>query len=443
MRILIVGDGDTASHLARQLSMENLDVTLLGRDRPRLTEIDSRYNVMAICGDPTSPAALKEAGAANADLLVAVTPDQNDNILACLIGKTLGSRKTVARILNFEYLESCNREMFRRFGVDTLVYPEFLVAREIESGLVHNNFRTWQSICNGALVEASVRIRPHDAVDGMSLIEFGSKYRNLRVAAIKRRRGLIVPRGTDVIQAGDIVYFSILGGSEVELEQVCGRPRLKINDVMIAGAGKITYRLVHLLKDYNVTVIDPDRELCDRVRRYDSDITVVCADPRDLSVLEEEGIENVDAFLSLDESSEQNIVACMIAREMGVPFTLADIEDIQYFSEAETLDIDMFVNKKLSTSSAILEMLLDTGHSASRCMAIEDAEFAELDVHQGAKITKAPVAKLSLSRDMTLVGLIRDGKGYLVDGRTHIQPGDRVVVFCLSGLLPRLRSMFG
>lgn len=442
MRILISGDGETATYLARQLSMENQDVVVMGLDSDRLAEIDSRCNVMTMTGEATSPTSLAEAGARDADLFIAVTPSQNVNLIASQIARDMGARRTVARIDNYEYLSESNITTFSSRGVDTMVYPEYLVARQIESGIRHNNFRSWQNLCGGAFAVASVRIRHGDTLENMPLTEFGARYDKFHVTAIKRRRDIIIPRGSDTIKRGDIVYFSIVGGSSPELADLCCRPLRKISHIMIAGAGKIARRLVCLLKDYKVTVIDPDRTLCDSIRRLSSDITVSCADPGDIGVLEEEGIASADAFIALNDSSEKNIVSSMIAREAGVALTVADIEDIQYFTEAETLDIDIIVNKKLTTGSAILEMLLDNGRHSTRCVALEDAEYAEIEVHEGAKVTKAPVCRLSLSHDMTLAGLIRDNRGYPVDGDTLLQAGDRVVVFCLTGMLPRLKHMF-
>lgn len=442
MKILIAGDGETAIYLARQLSMEDQDVTVMGMDNKRLSEIDSRYNVMTTLGEATSPSALAAAGASEADLYIAVTPRQNVNIISSQIAREMGARKTVARIDNYEYLSDANREMFERKGVDTMVYPEYLVAQQIADGIRHNNFRSWQNIYGGAFIVASVRIRPGDILENMPLTEFGARYENLHVTAIKRRRNIIIPRGSDTINRGDIVYFCISGNSGAELAEISNRPLRKISNVMIAGAGKIACRLACLLKEYKVTVIDQDIEACDHIRTLSSDITVSCADPSDIEVLEEEGITSADAFVALDNSSEKNIVLSMVARAAGVHFTVADIEDIQYFTEVETLDINMIVNKKLTTGSSILEILLDNGRHSSRCLALEDAEFAEIEVRKGAKVTKAPVSRLSLDHDMTIAGLIRGGIGYPVDGDTLLQAGDRVVVFCLTGMIPRLKHMF-
>ena len=165
-------------------------------------------------------------------------------------------------------------------------------------------------------------------------------------------------------------------------------------------------------------------------------------DARDVETLVEEGIDDMDAFIALTDSSETNILASLSAKEHGVYKTIAEVEDLQFISEAENLNIGTIINKKLLASSNIFQLLLDTDSSTSKFMALADADVAEIEVKPKSKITKAPVKDLSLSRDMTIAGLIRDGKGMLVSGNTHIQPGDRVVVFCLAGAIHKIERIF-
>lgn len=213
--------------------------------------------------------------------------------------------------------------------------------------------------------------------------------------------------------------------------------------VMIAGSGKITDTLCPLLMDkYSVKVIDTDRERCRRILERNPGITVVNADPRDIDVLREEGIRDSCAFVAVMDLSEANIVSAMVAKHLGAVKTVAQIEDIQYFDEARSLDIDTVINKKLLTSSRIYQLLLDSYLDSPRCLAFEDSEVAEIVACDSAHITRSAVRDLKLSSDMTIAGLIRDGRGMLVDGDTHILPGDNVVVFCMRGSLKKVEKLF-
>lgn len=159
-------------------------------------------------------------------------------------------------------------------------------------------------------------------------------------------------------------------------------------------------------------------------------------------MLRQEGVEATDAFIALSDSSETNILACLSAKEMGVKKTIAEVENIQFISEAENLNIGTIINKKLLASSRIFQILLDSDANDSRCLALADAEVSEIEAKPRSKITRAPVRDLHLSRDLTIAGLVRNGRGMLVDGSTTICAGDRVVVFCLDGSLHKVERLF-
>ena len=228
-----------------------------------------------------------------------------------------------------------------------------------------------------------------------------------------------------------------------DLRDLCGKKQTKVRNVMIMGGGRIAIRLSHLLSDqYSIKIIDNDMERCRRLPEKCRGCDIVFGDARSNDFLIEEGVEDMDAFIALTDSSETNILACMTAKEFGVPKTIAEVENIQFISEAEGLNIGTIINKKLLASSEIFQYLLDTDEQNSKCMSLADAEVAEFEVHEGSKVTKAPVKDIKFLHGMTLAGLLRNGRGMLVEGSTQLQPGDRVVVFSLSGLLHKVEKLF-
>lgn len=443
MKILIVGAGEVGSHLATLLSREEQDIVLVDRDAAKLDPLDAKYNLLTICGSPTSFATLKEARAGKCDLFVAVTPFETDNITACTIAKAMGAKKTVARIDNFEYMMDEHRAFFRERGVDSVIYPEYYAAREILIALTHTWVRHWFEMWNGELILIGVKLRDNASIVGMKLRDFGASGHNFHVSAIRRRHDTIIPGGDDVIMSDDIVYFMTRRENVDELRRICGKSESEIRNIMIMGGGRIAGRLCSMIGEkYKIKIIDSDNEVCMKLAERCPSAEVVCGDTRDNDLLIEEGISTTDAFLALSESSESNILACLTAKELGVNKTIAEVENIQYIGEAEALNIGTIVNKKLLAAGAIFQRMLDQDSSNAKCLALADAEVAEIEAKEGSKITRAAVKDLKLSHDMTIAGLIREGKGRLVDGNTIIRGGDRVVVFCLNGAIHKFEKLF-
>ncbi len=443
MRIVIVGSGEVGSHLAALLSKEEQDIVLVDNDAEKLDHLDAKYNLLTINGHPTSFDTLRRADAANCDLFVAVTPYETDNVTACIIAKGMGAKRTVARVDNFEYMMESNRRFFKEHGVDSVIYPEDLAAKEICTALTHTWVRDWFEMWGGELILIGVKLRENAEIIGLNLKEFSKRGHSFHVSAIRRRYDTIIPGGDTVINSGDIVYFMTRPDHVDELRQICGKTETEIHSVMVMGANRITSRLCSELGGrYKIKVIDTDRKMCQRLAEKISDVDVVCGDPRDNELLMEENIERMDAFVALSESSETNILGCLTAKELGVRKTIAEVESIQYIGEAEALNIGTIINKKLLAAGAIFQLMLDNDADNSKVMSLADAEVAELEVKPGAKITRAAVRDLKLSHDMTIAGLIRDGVGRLVDGNTKIEPGDRVVVFCLNGAIHKFERLF-
>lgn len=209
------------------------------------------------------------------------------------------------------------------------------------------------------------------------------------------------------------------------------------------GGSRIARQLCQMAGDkFNFKILDPDREKCLKLSEQCHNALVINADARDTDVLSDAGITDADAFIAISDSSEANILTCLAAKEFGVKKTIAEVENLQFISEAEGLNIGTVVNKKLLASSRIFQMLLDRDTSTSKCLALADAEVAEIVAKEGSKITRAPIKDLRLSSYMTIAGLIRDGKGQLVSGNTTIQAGDRVVVFTLDGVIHKVEKLF-
>ncbi len=446
MKIVIAGAGEVGSHLGKLLSREEQDIVMIDNDREKLDRLDANYNLMTCVGSPTSFRTLSNAGVdTSCDLFIAVTPYENTNITSCAIAKSLGARKTVARIDNYEFRNTAHRPFFASIGVDHLIYPEYLAAQEICTALKRPWVRHWFELNDGRLLLIGVKIRSNASLVGKSMRDITATQHNYHVAAIKRRHETIIPRGDDVIQADDILYFTTTEEFVDDIRDLCGKRDYKVCNVMVMGGSRIAVRLAHMASDrLKLTIIENDPDICRRLPEKCSgcDVRIIHGDARNNDVLREEGIGAMDAFVALTDASETNILTCLAAKEMGVNKTIAEVENIQFISEAEILNIGTIVNKKLLASSKIFQLLLDADETSSRFMALSDAEVAELEARPGSKITRAPVMDLRLSRDMTIAGLIRNGRGMLVGGRDRIEASDHVLVFCLSGSIHKVEKLF-
>lgn len=443
MKIVIAGAGEVGSHLAKLLSAEEQDIMLIDSNAERLATLDANYNLMTVEGNPTSFATLREARAGSCDLFIAVTPYESNNIVACSIAKNLGAQTTVARIDSYDFMNPANADHVRHMGVDRVIYPEQVAAEEIITALRRSWIRNWFELHNGQIILAGVKLRQGAPIVGMKLKDFAFTNRHFHVSAIKRNHETIIPRGDDLLNDGDILYFTTTRDHINDLLTLTGKTEHKIRRVLIMGGSKIAVRLVNLGREqFKFKIVESNLEICRKLPQKCPDCEIIHGDARDTDLLADIGASDMDAFVALTDSSETNIFTCLTAKDIGIRKTVADVENIQFISQAENLNIGTVVNKKLLASSTIFQLLLDADSSTSKCLALADAEVAELEVRPGSKITRAPVKDLKLAREMTLAGLIRNGEGMLINGNTLIEPGDHVLVFCLAGALHKVEKLF-
>lgn len=443
MKIVIAGAGEVGTHLAKMLSKENQDITLLDRDQSKLDIIDSNYNLMTWNGSTSSFESLREVGVKDADLYIAVTPFETSNLASCSIAKKMGARKTVARIDNSEFLLPENRQIIRDMGIDFVIYPEHLAANDIALSLAHNWARYWAELHNGDLLLIGVKIHSNSVLLNVKLKDMPVTTHDFHIAAIKRNGETIIPNGNDEILPDDVVYFITTPEHIEEVRNICGKTKKIIKKALIMGGSRIARRFAELYSDrFHIKILDTDMATCEKLATNLPDCEIVNGDGKDIEVLRENNIYQYDAFLALTDSSETNILTCLTAKEFGVSKTIAEVENLQFVGLAENLNIGNTINKKLLASSRIYKILLDADESNSRFFALPDAEVAEIYVKPGAKITQGKVKDLRLPFGMTLAAMVHNDEVMLVNGNSHIQEGDYVVVFSLMGTIQKVEKWF-
>ena len=446
MKIIIVGAYAIGTHLAKLLSRNNHDTVLIDSDEERLSNISSDYDLMTVMASPSRVRTLKDAGVASADLFIAVTPDENLNMNACMLAKGLGAKRTVAKVDNYEYTDPKMKDLFDRVGITSLIYPENLAARDISNGLKMSWVRQRWDVHDGALIMLGIKLRSTSEILDQPLKDLCKPESPYHIVAIKRGDDTIIPRGDDVLKLHDLAYFMTTRNYIPYIRKIVGKEHyVDVKNVMVMGGGATAVRAIKMMPEYmNVKVFEADENRCERLNELlDTDrVMVIHGDGRDLSLLAEEGIKNTQAFVALTGNAETNILACLTAKRLGVRKTVAMVENFDYVNMAESLDIGTIINKKALAASYIYQMMLDADVNNIRFLMSANADVAEFTAQQGSKVTRKKVFELGLPQGATIGGLVRHGEGQLVSGGTQIEAGDSVVVFCHNINMSKIEKFF-
>lgn len=446
MKIIIAGAGAVGTHLAKLLSREHHDITLLDESPEKLEDISSNFDILTLPLSPSSISALKEAEVGQADLFIGVTPDEAHNMTSCMLASKLGAKKTVARVDNYEYTLPEHSEFFRTVGIDSIIYPEMLAGQEILHNIKRSWIRQWWEVQNGALILLAVKVRSTAHILNIPLKDLCGADSPYHIVAIKRNGDTLIPHGGDCLKEFDLVYFMTTPKYVNYIRDIAGKEEYPdVANVFIMGGGSTAVHLVNAMPDYmHAKIIESDARRAERLNEVVSNrhTMIIHGDGRDLALLEEEGIRKAQAFAALTDHSETNILACLAAKRLGVRKTVAMVENTDYISMAESLEIGTIINKKTFAASHIYRMMLKADITSVKCLTVASADVAEYKVAQDARITSRPVKDLGLPESVTLGGLVRNGEGKLINGNTHIQPGDTVVAFCLTGGIKKLEKFF-
>ncbi|WP_405606793.1 Trk system potassium transporter TrkA [Polaribacter sp. Asnod1-A03] len=447
MKIIIAGAGDVGFHLAKLLSYESQDTYIIDFDGVKLEYLNNHLDVITKKGDATSIKLLKEIGIESADLLIAVTDSQNTNFTISVIGKSLGAKKTIARIDNPEFLDNCEVD-FKKFGLDFMISPQELAANEIKMLLNQSSFNDTVAFESGLFNVMGTPLTYKSQIIDLTVKEAKEKYSNIDYVTIAiKRQGIsqtIIPRGDTTYQIGDQVYFCVPNYSLKDLYPIIGKPRINIKNVMILGGSSIGEKTARNLcrSNFKVKLIEKNKEKAEVLAEELNNTLVINGDGRDLELLEEENIREMDAFIAVTGNSETNIMSCLVAKSKGVKKTIALVENMDYIDISQTIGIQSLINKKLIAASNIFKHIREGEIIALANLHNIDAEVFEFEVQEGAKVTKHPIKELKFPREAIFGGIIRDEKAIMASGNLQIKIGDKVIVFCLPEAIKSLEKLF-
>ena len=434
MKIVIAGAGEMGSHLARMLSGNGHEITIVDSDPKALAEVASLADVISVEGDSTTFAVLRRAAVRKCDLFIAVNHEENANIVSATLAKRLGAKKSIARIDNNEYLEPDNKEMFIDMGIDYLFYPEKVAAREVINLLGHTSTTEYVDFSSGKLSLAVFRLEPASPLVGQPLAGFDDDEAALsyRTVALSRGGQTIIPRRGERFAEGDVVYVIARQDAVREVMDLSGQSNIRIKNLMILGGSRIGIRIAMELQDeLNIKLVDYNADKAYRLAELLDKTLIINEDGRNTEAMLEEGLSNMDAFVAVTGRSETNILAAMLAKRMGVKKVIAEVENLNYINLAESIGIDTIINKKLVTASSIFRFTMSTDVQAIKCLTGSDAEVLEFIVKPNAPATKARIRDLDFPEDAIIGGIVRGDKVFIAVDSMSIAPYDRVVVFSM------------
>jgi len=459
MNIIIAGAGAVGTHLAKLLSKDQMNVVLIDEDENKLSKLNNDLDIMVLPVSPTSLKGLQNAGVSDADLFIAVTPEEGENITCAMLAKQLGAKRTVARVDNYEYMTESSRKVFANMGIEMLIYPELLAAKEIADSTQYSWVRQmWEFGEERDLLLLSVKMHDnqpilekeisneHNQLVGHTLKEIGQEHGHaFHVVAIKRRGETVVPYGDERILPRDLVFFMTTREQAPVIRHLSGKDDYpQVKRTLIVGGGKLSVRADWALPEsMDVKILEADQNRCEALGHLIRERTLVInGESHDIPLLNDEGYGHLEAFIALTDNDEENILSCVAARRRGVRKTIAQVENLDYLDMAEDLDVGTVINKKTIAASYIYRMLLKSNVDTVKMLSVAEAEVAEYVIQNGSRVTKRPVMELGLPLGVNIGGMVRDGKGQLVNGKTELRVGDRVVVFCLGGTLKKLDKYF-
>ena len=448
MKIISAGAGEVGFHLAKLLSYESQDITLIDTNKESLTYADNHLDIRVLRGDATSIAVLKDARVDTSDLVIGVTSSETTNITLCMLAKQLGCQQTIARISNTEFIDCKDTIKFEELGIDELISPEELAATEIQLLLNKSAFNDTYEFEEGELIMVGVSLPKSAPFVGKMVREAATIFPELHFMPIALKRAgtqyTVIPRGDIIFKEGDQVYFITVKAGVDELYKLTGKKNEEIRNVMILGGSKVGFKAARDLcaKKFNVKLIEKNKEKAFDLADDLPTALVINGDGRNVELLEEESLESMDAFIAVTGNSETNIMSCLVAKSKHIKKTIALVENMDYFQLSHSIGIDTLINKKLLAANNIFKHIRKGDVVASMRLNNLNAEILEFVVKPGSKVTRNSIRKLDFPKEATIGGVVRNGEGIIALGGFEIQAGDRVVVCCLPEAITKIERLF-
>ena len=446
MNIVIAGAGDVGFHLAELLSQESQNITLIDRDEDVLDYVANRLDVLTICGDCASLEILEAAEVRKANLFLAVTTSEKTNLITSILAKKLGAKKTVARVQNQEYLDKEAKCNFKDLGIDSIICPNKLAAVELLKLIQETYFTDVFDFEGGKMSVVGLNLESCSPLTNKTIRELrlsSALTGMVRPIAVLRGKDTILPDGSTTLQENDHVFFMTNNRKKLPLKQYIGKEKNKISKIMIVGGGSLTYSTAKLLeKDFQLTIVEKNKDRCNFLAENLNHALIVNGDPSNVDLLEDEGLEYMDAFLALTPNSETNIITSLSAKNHGVFKTIAQVENSDYVHISQNIGVDTLINKKLIAANNIFRFVRKGKVEEIVSLKGVDAEIIEFELHRDNQLTKHPIKELPIPKKVIIGGIIRNNKGLIPNGDFQMKNKDKVIVFATPETIPVVEELF-
>lgn len=427
------------------LSQDGHDIVAIDTDPERSGRVKEHCDVLALEGSGTSPSLLKEAGAEQFDMLIAVTSSDEVNLLACMMAHQLGTKRTIARVSNPEFISENSNFSPKQWGIDLTIYPEGIAAQEIVRLIKRATATDVLEFGDGKIQLLGIRLDAQSPIINKKLRDVAKDYGNVtfRSVAIMRGPRTIIPTGDDIFKRGDHVYVMSKTEYVPEMLKLAGKEETPIRNVMILGGGKIGKHVAELLEnELSIKLVESNKEKTHQLAEQLKKTLVIHGEGKDIDLLAQEGLMDMDAYVAATSDEETNIISCLMARHLGVEKTIALIENQDYLPLAGTIGLDTAVNKKLSAANVILKFIRKGEIVSVATLHGVDAEVIELVAQPGSLVTKKRLEDLDFPKGALVGCVIHNGAVIIPVGKTKVAPNDRVVVFTLPQAIRQVEKLF-
>jgi len=446
MKVIVAGAGEVGFHIAERLSKEGHSVTVIDSNREKGQLLQAKLNASVVYGSGASAEALEQAGVDDADLFIAVTHQDEVNLVACLLAHERGTRRIIARIKSLEYTTAEWADNARKLGIDLLISPQKVVADEIHRIVSYTAASEAAEFADGRVVFLGYLIGRDSPLKGITLKRLAGVrgiYRMV-VTAIARKHETIIPRGEDAIQEGDIVYFVCNKSDVPALAYLFEFEKQPSKTVFILGGERIGEALARKLVTLGMRVklIEPDPRLCECLAEEFDNVVVLNTEGVDVDTLKHEGIDGCDTYVAATADEQTNILCSLLAKSYGAKRAIAIVDRHEFVALAPSLGVDACVSPRLVTASAILKYVRPSGVASLATIEQSNAEVLEIAMPKDSPILGTPLKDLGVPEGVVIGVIVRGEQVVIPSGDDHLEEDDHVIVFTLPEAISRVEKFF-
>lgn len=445
MKVIIIGAGKVGFSIAQLLSSEDHDVVVIEQSPKRQVILEETLDVQVISGSGSSTSVLETAGIRTADMLLAVTEFDELNMVACMLGKKYGVKTTVARVRNPEYLEVKEFSFKETLGIDLIINPERVTAMEIAQIVGNPEALNVDYYAMGKVQMVELEIKKNSDLAGKKIKELATTF-PYNIICIERQQKIVVPRGEDILQAGDHINVMARTNEMRDVEKMLGFQAPRAEYIAILGGGRTGYYLAQILEqqrpDLKIKIIEKDLHRAQQISEKLKHTLVIHGDGSDYELLQEENIGAADLFIAVTDDDKINVLCSLIAGNLGVKKTVCQIKRTEVMPLVEQIGIDSILSPRMLTAGVILKYVRRGDIISVTVFGDDRAEMLELRAQSGASVVNRKLRQIKFPAGSVVGAVMREDQIVIPDGNFQFMPNDRVMVFSVLKSIHKIERLF-